>query len=287
MGWSNELMDSKIYDDSNLVDTFESTNIYKVNYFGYCKSTIDKNIYCSANGDAGMDVMGILVRDIGIQLGQLSTIHENATKTMGESMLFMYHLTLTSMKEFLRNDRKRENGLLKILIGDLEENVNEDGSKTSKHSKYNKGVNIAYGLMLFNDYFFWVFVGEIIISFLCLGIVGSLGISLLWGKNHQIIPFFLKLSSSILIVTSSCTFLANLIYFLVLKTLEPSQNTTESYTDWELLQVSIGSGFIIGCVRYLVQWMFLPITFLAAKHYSLKKQDIFKADRLLDEENKI
>ncbi|CCD24621.1 Sma2p NDAI_0D03070 [Naumovozyma dairenensis CBS 421] len=264
MGWSNELIDPEIYKDENLIDTFQDSNVYKVNYLGFCKKNDieDKKIYCVSNGLAGMDILGILIRDIGLQLGELSSAHVNDTRQLGDSMVFTYHLTLNSLRKLFKNDKKKDKGFSKILLGDQK---NADGPKN-----YRRGIDIAYTLMLFNKVLTITYLTEFSISFICVAIVVAFGMVLLWGKHHRFIPLFLKIFGSLLMLLSTITFCCNIIYLLILKAWEVNTSETTSVTGWEMLKVSIGSGFMINGVRYVLQWVFLPVLFLTANHYGVK-----------------
>lgn len=278
MGWSNELSDPSIYNDENLVDTFHQENIYKMNYFGYCKRTNGKRVYCVQNGNSGMDVLSLLIRDIGIQLGKLSSIHAGNTKVLADSLAFTYQLALSSLHSFLKNDRSRENAFSNIIVGSLHDE--------SVSSNYSKGVTIAYALMIFNKILLFIHISEICMSFVCLLSVVIFGMSLIWGKKHYALPILLKSTSFILITASSITIISNILYLMGLKMLEPSKINGVS-TGWELLQVTVGSGFIIGCTRYLVQCIFVPVTFLTANHYSVKNSSKKTEEVIIEDDDSL
>lgn len=261
MGWVGAT-DPKFYNEENLVDTFDPDNVYKVNFFGYCKKNGYHRAYCVQNGNSGMDILSVLVRDVGIQLAKLSSFPANNTKVLGESLVLTYHLSLSSLRRFLKGDSRNSNAFSKILLGAQDTGMDDD-----RANKFGKGVDIAYVLKVFNKILFFWQVGEFASSFVCLAIVLGFGLVLTFGKKHQLLPVMLKCSSSILIIAASLTLLGNTIYFLSLKLLEPSHDYSQA-SDWALLQVTIGSGFIICCARYLLQLLFLPVTFLTANHYS-------------------
>lgn len=270
MGWSNSLADPEIYNDENLVDTFESENIYRVNYFGYCKKNNNQRMYCVPNGNAGMDVLTILVRDVGIQLGKLSSVHVNNTTILGDSLVLTYQLALSSLRKFLKGDRYRGNALSKVIFGSDINDTETTGRDKAAH--YSKGVDAAYFLSVANKIMFLLQVCEVVTSFLCLLTVIGFGMGLTLTKKHRSLPVLLKVVISTLLIIASITLISSVLYFLSLKTLEPSNDPSHGSTGWELLQVNIGNGFIIGCVRYLVQLTLLPVAFLTANHYSVKKK---------------
>ncbi|CAR26630.1 hypothetical protein ZYGR_0H04480 [Zygosaccharomyces rouxii] len=258
--------DPKIYNEENLVDTFDPDNVYKVNFFGYCKKSGYHRAYCVQNGDSGMDVLSILVRDVGIQLSKLSSSPANNTKVLGDSLVLTYHLSLSSLRRFLKGDRRNSNAFSKILLG-----AQDTGTDDDRADKFGKGVDIAYVLKVFNKILFFWQVGEFASSFVCLITVIVFGLVLMFGKRHRSLPLMLKCSSSILIIVATVTLLGNTVYFLFLKLLEPSHDYSQT-PDWALLQVTIGSGFVICCARYMLQLLFLPVTFLTANHYSIRRK---------------
>ncbi|CAI4047655.1 hypothetical protein SKDZ_13G0700 [Saccharomyces kudriavzevii ZP591] len=273
MGWSNEFTDPSVYEDENLVDTFQPDKIFELNYFGFCKRSNKSKIYCTSNENYGMDVLEVLVRDVGIQLGNISTTRSNETKKFGDSLVLTYRLALTSIRDFLKHDKHSGNALSKALIGTPDPNV-KDPSPTKN---YLKGVNLAYILMMFNGMVFYLAVLEIVVGFLSVCVVSAFGGALSVGKRHRLFPILLKFSSSILVFFSTLTMLCNLIYLIALKTLEPEDesmagmdNAAPQATGWELLQVNVGSGFILGLARYATQWALLLLAFLAANHYKSK-----------------
>lgn len=276
LGWSTELMDSEIYEEKNLVDTFHHNNVYKVNYLGYCKVGHSGKNYCTLNGDSGMDVLEILVRDVGIQLGKLSTAHVNNTKILSDSLVLTYHLTVSSLKSFLKNDRHRDNALTNILFGlpispqpDSDSFVQDnDNLVQHKTASYGKGVGIAHTLSLYNMWFFYLHIVEFISSFLCTSSVGGLGLVLLWGKKHNYMPDLMKTFTCILNIISAITFLAHIIYILSLKLLEKDPDGfAQNDNNWDLLRVKLGVGFFLLWFRVFLQLIQLPLVWFVANRY--------------------
>ncbi|AJS96273.1 Sma2p [Saccharomyces cerevisiae YJM1460] len=283
MGWSNEFTDPSVYEDENLVDTFQPDKVFELNYFGFCKRSNKSKVYCTSNENYGMDVLEVLVRDVGIQLGNISTTRSNETKKFGDSLVLTYRLALTSIRDFLKHDKHTGNALSKALIGSPDPNVK--GASPTKN--YLKGVNLAFILMMFNGMVFYFAVLEIIVGFISICVVSAFGGALSVGKRHRLFPMLLKSSSSILVVIATLTILCNIVYLIALKTLEPeevtdvgSDNAAVHTTGWELLKVNVGSGFIMGLARYAIQWVLLVLAFLAANHYKAKpkKSDKYTED---------
>lgn len=279
MGWSKYLADPHIYNEENLVDTFDTDNLFKINYFGFCKKTSGKTKYCVANGDCGMDVLGILVRDVGLQLGRLTQRYENNTRILGDSLVFTYHLGLSSMRKFLRNDNYRNNAFSKLLLA-----TDDQPYSNTRIKNYAKGVTVAYTLVVVNKIMFYMHLAEITISAAFVVAVLGFGFVLIFGKHHTIMPFLLKGWGSVLMISSTSSYLATIVYLGTLKLLEPTEmldtqsqvaghvlnNDTHS-NNWDLLQTTVGSGFVISCFRYIVQCLMLPLVFIAANRYTKAK----------------
>ncbi|QLL32421.1 hypothetical protein HG536_0C05900 [Torulaspora globosa] len=267
MGWSTGLTDSDVYREENLVDTFDSENVYSVNHFGYCKKKHSTILYCAHNGHSGMDVLGILVRDIGIQLGMLSMPHQNETTMVGESLVLTYHLGLTSLKKFLK--AKQTSALSKVLL--LEDGQAESG-KISGASQFARGVALARFLQLANAGVLIMLINEISVSVLCMLAVLVYGITLVLKVKVRILITVLKAAASVLIGIATITFASTLLYFLALKTLEPSGDPLQPATKWDIMQLSVGPGFVIGWIRYALQIILLPLTFGTLRYYSTREE---------------
>lgn len=107
----NQLEDR--YNQSNLINIFHPSNKYEANVFGYCKrQKNDKKIdhYCIDNTN-GLNIISILVRDLGFQFGVLS---QNNVKITSDSFWIIYQTLVTSLDRFLADDR-RGNTLFKYL----------------------------------------------------------------------------------------------------------------------------------------------------------------------------
>ncbi|QLQ79941.1 hypothetical protein HG537_0C05900 [Torulaspora globosa] len=267
MGWSTRMTDSEIYREENLVDTFDAENVYSVNHFGYCKKKHNSIVYCARNGHSGMDVLGILVRDIGIQLGMLSISHQNETTMVGDSLVLTYHLGLTSLKKFLK--AKQTSTLSKVLL--LEDGQTERTNNTGP-PQFAKGVALARFLQLANAGVLIMLINEIAASTLCLLAVLAYGITLILKLKVRILITALKVAASTLIAIATITFTSTLLYFLALKTLEPSSDPLQPPTKWDIMQVSVGPGFVIGWIRYALQIILLPLVFLTIRYYRAREE---------------
>lgn len=266
MGWSTELTDSDIYREENLVDTFDADNVYKVNHFGYCKKRGDSTLYCARNGHSGMDILGILVRDVGIQLGKLSGSHQNETGVLGDSLVLTYHVALSSLQKFLKAEQT--SALSKVLLTDDDRTGSR---KISQASQFARGVALARFLQVANIGVFVSLISELAVSMLCMIAVIAYGITLMFKVKVRILNTALKATISTLTGVATITFVSTLLYFLALKTLEPSADPLEPSTKWDIMRVGVGPGFIIGCIRYALQVMLLPLVFVTICHYKTRE----------------
>ncbi|KAL3240415.1 Sma2p [Nakaseomyces bracarensis] len=262
MGWSKYLESAHIYNDENLVDTFNPNNGFSINYFGYCKSTDGRRVYCISNSDNGMDILGILVRDVGIQLGKLSPQYETNSRLLGDSLVLTYHLAVSSLRSILRSNRYKNNAFSKLLFeGD------------SNHIRnYSKGVGLAFILTMTNKGMFYIHLAEIVLSGIFVLSILLFGFVLIFGKHHRFVPKLLKICSTSMFTVATMSYMATITYLATLKLLEPADLMVEDSknNNWELLDTSVGSGFIISCFRYIIQCLTLPLVFIAANRYSYK-----------------
>ena len=277
MGWSNELISPDVYDRRNLIDTFDSGNTYDINYFGFCKTTAatdgDNNIFCSSSARSGMDIPSILVKDIGVKLGTLSTAYVNSTESLGNSLLLTYHLAIASLRNLIRNDlRTGDDTVLSLLIGSALKSGDDNGSKDdgtmdTESSKYVKGIELAYMLMRFNSIMLQFLIYEMVTGMLSTVLTALFGVLLLVNLKIRLFILILRITAVVFFTISTVSFLATVLYLAGLKSLEPSTDmpgteTPDSQT-WGLLEVTVGTGFIVTCVRYMIQCVVLVLTFLS------------------------
>ena len=274
MGWSNELISPDVYDRKNLIDTFDSGNTYDINYFGFCKTTVatdgDNNVFCSSSARSGMDIPSILVKDIGVKLGTLSTAYVNSTESLGNSLLLTYHLAIASLRNLIRNDLKTgDDTVLSLLIGtalkggDGDGNGSRsDGAMDTESSKYVRGIELAYMLMRFNSIMLQFLIYEMVTGMISTVLTALLGVLLLVNLKIRLFILILRITAVVFFAISTVSFLATVLYLAVLKSLEPGTETPDLQT-WGLLEVTVGTGFIVTCIRYMIQCVVLVLTFLS------------------------
>ena len=274
MGWSNELISPDVYDRKNLIDTFDSGNTYDINYFGFCKTTVatdgDNNVFCSSSARSGMDIPSILVKDIGVKLGTLSTAYVNSTESLGNSLLLTYHLAIASLRNLIRNDLKTgDDTVLSLLIGtalkggDGDGNGSRsDGAMDTESSKYVRGIELAYMLMRFNSIMLQFLIYEMVTGMISTVLTALLGVLLLVNLKIRLFILILRITAVVFFAISTVSFLATVLYLAGLKSLEPGTETPDLQT-WGLLEVTVGTGFIVTCIRYMIQCVVLVLTFLS------------------------
>ncbi|AAS52818.1 AER135Wp [Eremothecium gossypii ATCC 10895] len=114
LGWNVNFPKPNDYDTSNLVNTFDPSNKYHVNLFGYCKWQPLSNKatwYCMDNPN-GLDIISMIVRDLGAQLGVLS--HTN-TKILSDSLWILYRSIFDSFYKFVHDDDYRADKVASFL----------------------------------------------------------------------------------------------------------------------------------------------------------------------------
>ncbi|AMD22077.1 HGL263Wp [Eremothecium sinecaudum] len=114
LGWNVNFPKPDDYDTSNLVNTFDPSNKYHVNLFGYCKwqpLSSKATWYCMDNPN-GLDILSMIVRDLGAQLGVLS--HSN-TKILSDSLWILYRSMFDSFYKFVHDDDYRANKVASFL----------------------------------------------------------------------------------------------------------------------------------------------------------------------------
>lgn len=253
LGWNSSLIDQASYNDDNLVNTFNAGTVYNINFNGYCKQNTTEPAYCLSNEHYGMDIISILMRDVGVQLGQLSPLYTNNTKVLGNSFAYTYDITIQSVRRFLSN-MDTANNMFSMAIS--------SGSySTGSLKAFQRGIELAYWLMKFNVGLQLISQIELIISIFSLLLCFMFTIMLILRSAQKTIILTMRLTTSTLFFFASISYGSLIILYTVLKTLQPQSNTTHSY-NLGLLNVSIGSGFIFSTIRYVSQATLLVLTLI-------------------------
>lgn len=281
MGWTpNHIIKFKetygstknIYDDENLVDTFYQGNYFKVNYQGYCKYNKNKFKYitrkqCYSNENNGMDILTVLMRDIGVQLGELSYLQNNESIKLGNSVVYTYKLATQSLFDFIYNDEKEDNMFARVILGNNNKTNTYDNGEASpkRNSNFEKVIIIARVFTLFNEGIRIILIVEMSFSLVCFVISLLSFLPLIKPISYKfIILAFLTTLMYILLATA--TFLNSVILQVILKSLSPMIDEMDNIIvhsnqeDWGLIRVSVGTGFILGCLRYVIQLGFFSLT---------------------------
>ncbi|ODQ77163.1 hypothetical protein BABINDRAFT_10317 [Babjeviella inositovora NRRL Y-12698] len=86
----------------DIVDTFSTTHIYSLNFWGYCRaSTVTGETFCARS--YGLDLLSILMRDFGNQLGQLL---QHDAKSVGDSFVDSYEEAMQNLQLFLSSQKR-------------------------------------------------------------------------------------------------------------------------------------------------------------------------------------
>ena len=294
MGWTvndiiknnNSYRNNNSYWEDQLVDTLHRRSSFKVNYHGYCNIRKYKHMtkkVCYSNENNGMDIMTVLMRDMGIQYGKLLSLDMNNTIKLGNSVVYTYKIATSSLFHFIKNDQREDNIFSKTILGfrppvkTTMQNVSgtrsniSGGSSNSSSSKrkerrtnFEKIIIVARLFTLFNEGIRVILFIEMIMACICF----LFTLMSLWlvikpiKKKISIISFLLALTYALLATT---TFLNSVVLQIILRTLVPVIDDHDNILpavedDWGFIQVSVGSGFIFGCVRYCVQTLFCIAT---------------------------
>ncbi|ODV83324.1 hypothetical protein CANARDRAFT_187001, partial [[Candida] arabinofermentans NRRL YB-2248] len=74
------------------IDSFSIENIYRLNYFGYCRFNYMNNIESCDTFSSGLDLASVLVRDAGVRLSMISK--QGNPSDIGNSLVSAYHALL-------------------------------------------------------------------------------------------------------------------------------------------------------------------------------------------------
>ncbi|SSD61363.1 uncharacterized protein SCODWIG_03124 [Saccharomycodes ludwigii] len=98
--------DNKTYEvmhNDQLISTFNTSDLYKINFFGYCKKNKNTNyIYC-INKLQGLNLPMIFIKDIGLQFGRIST--RNA-QLVSDSLLFICEKFIQFINSYSSNNNR-------------------------------------------------------------------------------------------------------------------------------------------------------------------------------------
>lgn len=85
------------YYNNSVIDTFSEDTVYRLNFWGYCRmSPRDEGYFCMKS--YGFDLLGIFVRDAGVQFAELTNTNVNI---MGDSFAIAYELAIGGMSQLV------------------------------------------------------------------------------------------------------------------------------------------------------------------------------------------
>ncbi|QEU62017.1 Sma2 [Kluyveromyces lactis] len=246
----SELQDR--YNQSNLINIFHPSNTYYVNAFGYCKqqSQDEKlNHYCIDNTN-GLNIISVLIRDLGFQFGVLS---ETNVKITGDSFWIIYQTLLNSFNKFLEDD-KRGNTLLKMITPNDPNEMEQWKTRLWLINIYD-AVNVVLK---------WTVVTNCILASLCLMLL------LFWmwmqiehKKTQSPIKQLNWNISSICTITrclSICNATITFIYILHILLLAFMINCFR-YKRLQIIHASLGTGAWFHIARFFVELIFAVLCF--------------------------
>lgn len=251
MGWNPHMETSGLYNDQNLVDTFNTDNYYKVNYYGSCKYKNGVKVNCFNNEHYGMDIMTILIRDIGLQLGNLTNTESNDAVLLGNSVVYTYKLVMKTLYNFIMNDKKEENMFSRILLN----------SSLTKQNDLSRIFVLMNWFLRFN-----YFIRLTIDIEMCLSVICVL-FALLFLLQYLGLPYItteravMFVMGSLYLLAGVITMTTSIILQLVLTTIVPKDGT-----DWGFINVHVGSGFIIGIIRFVCQMCYFVLLIATIKY---------------------
>ncbi|CCE61843.1 hypothetical protein TPHA_0B01700 [Tetrapisispora phaffii CBS 4417] len=283
MGWDGEITTPTIYDNGYLDKAMKENNIFKVNYFGYCKFQDSKNDYCSRLTSSCLDLFGTIAKDMGVYLSRYTSNYKTNPDVIGSSLQQFYYLTLLSIYKFLKMDHKNDNNFLQILYGI--HNVKVSDTIHVYSDSYKSAVITLYISMISNNVLKDLLLLEFTAVILLFLAISGFGALLFIWKKQTILPLIIMIISIISFMLSFFSFASTLTNILSLKRLERNEDIIEN--GWEMLQVTYGSGFIFACIRHSLQWVILILGIVVKKYYSVvpKPQPVIQ-NEIKEEEDK-
>lgn len=251
MGWNPHMDTARLYDDQNLVDTFNTENLYKVNYYGSCKYKDGAKVNCFYNEHYGMDIMTVLIRDIGLQLGNLTNTERAQTVLLGNSVVYTYKLTMRTLYDFIMHDKKEENMFSRILLN----------SSLTKQNDLSRVFVLLNWFLRFN-YFIRVNIDvEMCLSVICvlfalLFLLQNLGLPYITTERAVMLVM-----GGIYLLAGAITMGSSIALQLVLRTVVPRDDA-----DWGFINVHMGSGFVLGIVRFFCQACYFLVLVVTVKY---------------------
>ncbi|ANZ77927.1 BA75_04808T0 [Komagataella pastoris] len=101
---------NSVFNYLKTVDTLTTDNIFRLNFFGYCKDQLAKGSTVCKN-EWGLDFVSVLLRDAGDQLSQITSDPELGRQLVGESFVKAYRGILKQASNLNLQDRKLENAI--------------------------------------------------------------------------------------------------------------------------------------------------------------------------------
>lgn len=277
LGWdvdSSALPGSEDYDESNIVNTFQPTNLYRINFFGYCKKQSGpqklKN-YCVDNWN-GVDLFAIFIRDMGFQFGKLSSSN---VKIMSDSFMLAYELGVRSLYELFYQSTGSK-GVKSSLLDTLNSTASEDSPQFEGIYNYVQIAMILKRLSKFINIMILLECGCCCLGVLTFGYIGT-HVWLLQKyfkecSTSKCITSMKNINLSILIIRVLAVLaplggvivnLMTLVYLIALKNLSYYAGQEE-----KMFEVGIGTGFYFNLAKFFLQLSILICCFKVIQPFS-------------------
>ncbi|KAH3900018.1 Sma2p SCDLUD_004335 [Saccharomycodes ludwigii] len=257
--------DNKTYEvmhNDQLISTFNTSDLYKINFFGYCKKNKNTNyIYC-INKLQGLNLPMIFIKDIGLQFGRIST--RNA-QLVSDSLLFICEKFIQFINSYSsNNNRNYEDNIYDYILRrifniekyeKMENSIRTLQQYTKKYILFKK-IILSVNSILFIELLLCILGGLVCIVSLLLTLSQNSRVQryqivfLSTSTIIQTITLLLSITINLFIIIY-CRKLGNLTYF-------DNSNTTNK-NDTEIFNVSMDTGFYINICRTLFQVMVLAI----------------------------
>ncbi|CAR22979.1 Sma2p [Lachancea thermotolerans CBS 6340] len=255
---SSSMPATEDYDSINLVNTFDASNTFKINYLGFCKQQLTRSkipAYCSNNRN-GLEPVSALVRDVGIQFGIVASKNPHI---MGESFVYVFKMGLSTLLASPEDFPGKESAISKYLSTRA---TNGGESLKSAGETFHRLEELAYWLSMMQRFCWTLGWAGLIEFFLCVIILISLLLAApanLFGKWRKHMSWFeamgtllLKSLPILVLLVSFFDLLFSATWYISLKKASSHYGLTHKFYDLKL-----GEGFYINVCRLFFQCVIL------------------------------
>ncbi|CUS20179.1 LAQU0S01e00782g1_1 [Lachancea quebecensis] len=258
LGSNSTIPATEDYDSINLVNTFDASNTFKINYLGFCKKQMTNSkipTYCSGNRN-GLEPISALVRDVGIQFGIVASKNPHI---MGESFVYVFKMGLSALLTPSEEHPGKENVFSKYVSAKA---AIDGESLRSAGETFHRLEELAYWLSMMQKFCWTLGWAGLIEFFLCVAILISIlsaAPANLFGKWSKHIFWFesigtllLKSLPILVLLVSFFGVLSSATWYISLKKASSHYGLSHKFYDLEL-----GEGFYINVCRLFFQCVIL------------------------------